>query len=840
MKNWNIDDALNTFRKIITIPFDIETLTESDTRSKLIDRLLIDCLGWSEENIIREEHCRDSGTYLDYKLSTNMPLFIIEAKKSSINFNLPKANTQKYYKIGGVLSKCDLLVKAMIQARDYAISKGIVFCVVTNGIEYIFFRAQNQQGIEWVDHTAIVFRNAEDIEENFDLFCSLLAKISAENGQLQDKLRVTQKLQDVSTNFKTLNANHLSLSRSKDRNPLFPYIGEIIHKVFQDLAVQSAESEILEHCYVDSPNKVDKKSPFIDINSKPLIVSKKEAGDFQKRIITTLKAGKTDHKEIVLILGSVGVGKSTFIQRFRKVLAKKEIDKKGIWIYLNFKNYSDTGESLDDFIYKQIKKILVDEYEDLGIFDWAFLKQIYHSEYNLLKQGPLAPLYKKSPDEFEQKFGDKVDSWINNDLGEHLQRLLKIAAKRFERSVFLVFDNADQLNPNTQNDIFLISEKLSTNISCYALLSMREESYWKTRDSGPLNAFHTTAYNVQPASFEQVLSKRFKYTRSLLQNKIYTDELLNISGGYDINQDELIRVFDRLVKTLLGKDNRYIEYIESMSARDTRRALDTVAAFMISGHTNLAAILKDERKVTAEGFDVPYHEFLNAIILRDHESYSESYCDVLNIFNTSGGADISNFNRIIVLSRILHCKNNKTNVGTGYISIEDLVNDCNSIGILTDTSLSIIRTFNSRRLIETETSIKDETLTSKYVRITSSGAFYLEKLVMLFGYLEIVLFETPIGNDIYFKKMQRIYGELNKITSKTPENRYSRVKKRLELTEIFLDYLLSDFNKNSFRKRKDLFNSDSINLMQNIRINFNKEKKVVLQRAQDIFKPIRK
>jgi hypothetical protein len=277
-----------------------------------------------------------------------------------------------------------------------------------------------------------------------------------------------------------------------------------------------------------------------------------------------------------------------------------------------------------------------------------------------------------------------------------------------------------------------------------------------------------------------------------------------------------------------------------MAARDTRRALDTVAAFMISGHTNLAAIIKDERKEKPSGFPIPYHEFLNAIILRDHETYSESYCDTLNIFNTSGGSDISNFNRIIVLARISHAKNTKTNVGTGYIAIEDLVNDCNTVGILPDTTLSVLRNFNSRRIVETETTIKEETSTSKYVRVTSAGAFYLEKLVMLFGYLEIVLLDTPIGNIKLFQKMQRIYGELNKFSSKTPQDRYNRVKKRLELTEVFLDYLYTEFQPNSFRKRKDLFPNEIINLMQNVRINFNKEKKDVLQRAENIFRPQKK
>ena len=531
-KYWNIDEALKSVDKLNDFKDEFESLTESDTRSKLIDHLLIGCLGWQESDIHREERCKEASTYLDYKLSTNTPIYIVEAKKASLNFELPKSSSRQNYKIGGVLKNSKVLLNAMIQARDYAISKGISFCMVTNGHEYVFFRSQNQLGIEWMEHTAIIFRNIEEIKSNFDLFCRLISKSSAQNGELQKALSVSENTHDLSAQFKTLNVEHLKVERNKDRNPLFPYIGEIIHKVFQDLASETAESEILEHCYVDSPKKQDKNKPYLDINSKNLTVTKKEAGEFQKRILTTLQAGKTNHKEIVLLLGSVGVGKSTFIQRFRKVLAKKEIDEKGIWIYLNFKHFSDTGQTLDSFVFNQIDTILHEEYEHLGLGEWGFIKHAYHSEFSRLKKGQFAPLYQKSPEEFEMKFGEKIDEWSSTNIEGHLTKILKAATSKLRRSVFLIFDNADQLAPDTQNDIFLVAEKLAANIGCYALLSMREESYWKTRDSGPLNAFHTTAYNVQQASFEQVLSKRFKYARSLLVDEEFIEQLESLDSGY--------------------------------------------------------------------------------------------------------------------------------------------------------------------------------------------------------------------------------------------------------------------------------------------------------------------
>ena len=829
MKSWNQDTALSKFKRLRTESYERSGMSEADTRAKLIDYLLITCLGWSERDIVREDRCIEAGTFLDYKLSTHMPLLIVEAKTAAEPLELPAASNHRLYKIGGVLKSCTNTIAAMIQARDYAISKGITFCCVTNGEQFIFFRAQNQQGIEWVDHKALVFRGLSDVEENFDLFCLHLSKAAAESGKLQQALALSRDADDA-VNFKTLDTRHLTRTRKVDRNPLFPVIGEIVRRVFQDLASEDAESEVLAHCYVESPKKTDKRTPYIDRNTSALEVSKKEAGDFQKRIISALDTDQKPHTEVILLLGSVGVGKSTFIQRFRKVLAAKEIDADGIWLYLNFKHFSDTGFSLDQFIHQQIRESISEEYQSLGLDDWAFLKQAYHSDYERLKRGPLQPLYQMDPAKFELEFGNKVDEWSGTKTEDHLIKVLSTAIKRLDKRVFLVFDNADQLSPETQNSIFLAAEKLAERIGCYALISMREESYWKNRDSGPLNAFHTTAYHVQPASFKQVLAKRFQYARNLISEGALTEDV-----EINVTTEQLLEVFERLVRTLLGEDESYIDFIESTAARDTRRALETIAAFLISGHTNIEAIVRDVKRPSPRGFPVPFHEFLNAVVLRDHEVYTEDSCDVLNLFAVAGTSDASNFNRIAVLGRILASKHLKVGVGTGYVLIEEVVNDCYSVGILPETTYSILSFLTARRAVETETTIKDDISSSQFVRITSSGEYYIDKLCLMFGYLDLIVFQTPIVGERNFEKINKAFELVNQVQGSTPADRLRRVKCRLALVEEFVAYLEREIAKASFATRGDLFARASCEIVSRVRSSFLQEKARVVQSAERVF-----
>ncbi len=717
----------------------------------------------------------------------------------------------------------------MIQARDYAVSKGITFCCVTNGHRYIFFRSQNQQGIEWVKHRALVFRDLSDVEKHFDLFCIHLSKTASESGKLQQTLALTKGF-DCVDQFKTLDIRHLTLTRKINRNSLFPIIGEIVRRVFQDLASEEAESEVLEHCYVESPRKADKRRPYLDRSARDLEVSKRDAGEFQQRIASALDPEAKAHNEVIILLGSVGVGKSTFIQRYRKVLAEKEISEHGIWLYLNFKHYSDTGLGLDAFIYGQIDRALSGEYSHLGLNDWAFLKQAYHLDYEKLKRGALQPLFLQNPEQFELEFGRKIAEWSDSRQEEHFIKILSTAIKRLHKKVFLIFDNADQLNPNTQNSIFLAAEKLAERISCYALISMREESYWKNRDAGPLDAYHTTAYHVQPAIFKQVLSKRFQYAKNLIENG-----KLDFHTELRINKKQLLAVFDRLVRTLLGEDESYIDFIEATAARDTRRALETVAAFLISGHTNIDAILKDIKRSEPFGFPVPFHEFLNSVILRDHEVYTEDSCDIFNIFALSGGIDASNFNRIAVLGRILAARHSKTAVGTGYVLIEEVVNDCHSVGLLPETTYSILSFLTVRRAIETETTIKGDIPSSKYIRATSSGEYYIRKLSRMFGYLDLIIFQTPICGETNFEKINQAFKAVNQISGSKFANRLERVKLRLNLVELFIDYLSGEISRSSFVSRPDLFSKDSREIMSLIRAKFAIEKAQVISNAENVF-----
>ena len=144
-------------------------MSESDTRSKLIDTVLIDVLGWNEADIRREGHV-DSG-YFDYKISIAGLSLIIEAKRQYNDLKLPNQNKRKC-KLNAIYSSNQDVID---QIRHYLDDCGCDIGIITNGKQYIIAKFINTNGIPWKENNCIVYNGVEDIINNYVEFWNTLS-----------------------------------------------------------------------------------------------------------------------------------------------------------------------------------------------------------------------------------------------------------------------------------------------------------------------------------------------------------------------------------------------------------------------------------------------------------------------------------------------------------------------------------------------------------------------------------------------------------------------------------------------------------------------------------------
>lgn len=814
-------------------------LSESDTRSKFIDCILKDVLGWKEPQITREPHSNNPDGYIDYVLSTVRPAVIIEAKRKNHQFIIPDNRNRHQYRIGGTLSEDKTLKEAFVQTRDYANSKGVTFCCLTNGIQFLFFRSHNDHGVDWENQIVILFRDHDDIERNFLKFYHLLSYEAVASGAIHTHLPVTHSYSEEIRRFKRFEVSDFKLERTRERNKLFPIFRDVISKVFQDLSSDGANLELLERCYVESPRESSYEKGLdgllrhrpIALGEKvhPLKVSKSDAGLFQKEFESAAHPDK-GNPEILLILGGIGVGKSTFINRFRHVLANDQIDHQCLWAYVDFNHYTHDGSPVINWISDQVFASLNRDYPTIEIETFKILKQAYHSEYERLKRGRMQPAFNRSPEEFEERFSEELTKFEDSK-AEHMVRVLRTASILNKRRLFLVFDNADPFNSNLQNEVYLIAQKLAKEIGCAAIISLREESYWKNKEFGALSAFHSMSFHVQAPRLVQILSKRFKYARELLESKDDRDFIDSESGL--VKREDVIGVLGLLTDTILDSDGKIIKFLEHISPGEIRRALDQLARFFYSGHTNMDALLnaaRNGRKLT-----VGFHEFLTSIILGDREYYSEANSDIVNLFYVDGRSDASNLNRIAILSRITKDRQQNTEFGQGFVPISEVVADCESVGISPDTVRSLLALFNSRRLLETETQIRENIEISGYVRTTAAADYYMSSLVHEAAYIDNILSDTAMANCSHYDKLYQLSAQIAKLTSSDRQTRLKRLECRLERGRIFVNYLVSEYGNSSLKKSQDIIGTSADEIFSTIHGRYVAESHRIMKRASELF-----
>lgn len=240
-----VDDLVNTYAKL-----SLHSANEAETRKKLIDRVLEQVLGWTDDDISYEERVseNDSTTFADYIIRTADISILIEAKRIGKAFSL--VPDKKKVKLSGSFLHGET-GDAIKQAREYCRKKSIPFAVVTNGSQWIIFPAVRTDSVSFSDSNAIIFDSIERVlGEEITEFTDLLSRSGVVEGNLAVQLigRNTDQFEErrLNTFFKG--------GHSKRENPIYPLIENEVVTAFSD-SIISSDTDLLDKCYVKNADR---------------------------------------------------------------------------------------------------------------------------------------------------------------------------------------------------------------------------------------------------------------------------------------------------------------------------------------------------------------------------------------------------------------------------------------------------------------------------------------------------------------------------------------------------------------------------------------------------------
>ena len=478
-------------------------VSEADTRAKIIDKILIQVLGWPEAAIQRERHVHEG--YLDYELAVNKKsLITIEAKKAGIPFVFPtQERLHKYLKLSGSILTIEEINEAISQVRKYCDDAAIRYAVATNGYAWIVFRAIRED-IGWREGNALVFPSLEYISQNFAIFWNLLSYEAVTKGSLDEEfgsnLRASRESHRV---INILYNADLPLQRNRLNTQLQP----LVRLIFEDITGEN-QLDILQSCYVHySSLKIvahdidavitDTIPAFLRREStEPLFQSKIDAGKFGEMITSSTS---TSNGELCLLLGGIGSGKTTFLKRYQLTVGREVLSKHAMWFHIDFLKAPVVSQDIELFVWQTILEQIRSRYDELKLERRKKIRLAFIKDIEALEQTALKPFKAGSP-RYEEKLSDYLGQW-QQETKNYVPRLLNTCEARKTRKIVLFIDNVDQLSPENQASTFLLAQRVTRLIGSLTIVAMREESYYTASVQKSITAYSNRKFSYRFAKF---------------------------------------------------------------------------------------------------------------------------------------------------------------------------------------------------------------------------------------------------------------------------------------------------------------------------------------------------
>ena len=463
--------------------------TEQDTRLHLIDRLLVEVLGWPRALIVTESPGEHG--YVDYLLkSPERSLFVVEAKRLGKVLIDTKNSKLSHYKLGSPALKS--AQNGITQARRYCFDHSVVYAALTSGTEWIGFTAIRTDGKPVNDGTAIVFPTLDSIYGDFAVFFELFSF----DGHCQEHNRI--RLQDAE-GLKVSHSEVLHTISDPRRVRLLPKssMASDMDAIFREFfgSMSSTDPEMLAKCFVESKESKEADVSLHKLTSNlvnQIEVVKSDAGDALAKHIEA--AVETSRGEFVLLIGNKGAGKSTFIDRFFRLVLDDILRSKCLLISVDLADSTGDSSTLVSWLISEIQRCLESELFDDATPTFEQLQGIFWSEYNRWKKGEFRHLYESDREQFKIRFGEHLSGIVSSDKETYVNRLLQDAVRSRRLLPCLIFDNTDHFPQSYQEQVFQYAQSVFRTGLSFVICSITDRTIWQLAKSGPFQSYVTIPF----------------------------------------------------------------------------------------------------------------------------------------------------------------------------------------------------------------------------------------------------------------------------------------------------------------------------------------------------------
>ena len=414
---------------------------ESDTRLKVLDRVLFEVLDWKQEAVFTEPPT-PSG-YIDYLLTAGEKrgVLVIEAKRSGLLRPATKGDEVMHVALSGPVVKP--LLGGIKQAMQYALENGVPVAVVSDGSTWLFFRASRTDGKPPLAGKGVLFPTLKSVQANFSKFVELLNVGSVVGrrhlAHLSEAEGIT--ITDPEQQYYVLDPNS---ARMRQREPLANDAALLFAQFFSRLSNEK-DREMLRDCFVETGESrkadVELEKIIQRVLNNITALDTGQGGALQAELERAMAARRS---ETVLLVGNKGAGKSTFIDRFFEQVLPLKLREKCVVARIDLEEYDGDAKEIVGWAISRLRTLL-----EVGICasnppEYDELMGIFFAEYQRWSVGSRKYLYETNKTEFKDQFGKHIEERREKQPAEYVRLLLDWASRGHQKLPCLIFDNTDQ------------------------------------------------------------------------------------------------------------------------------------------------------------------------------------------------------------------------------------------------------------------------------------------------------------------------------------------------------------------------------------------------------------
>lgn len=760
---------------------EVQCKNEAETRFRFIDVLLTECLGW-ERNLIPVERYLN-GERSDYELGSPACV-VLEAKRDAVYFEIPVRKRDTFLiglpQLMALSKDCAAVIE---QVQGYCSKRGVRYAVIANGAQLILFVGTRTDGLSPFEGRALVFDGFSQLLEGFPLIYNFLSPLGAASNKLLDYLDANG-IAGIPEKISTRLLNHPSFRYQNASQNSLRMIAELL---LEDIArTEEVEERFYRECYCESgPLAQDA------LVSKNLLKTRYAAlfhpGEEAPAVVPVKQKGKTVSSEIlaeslsrrpIILIGDVGVGKTSFIKNLILVQAEAEF-KNSIYVYLDLGVNAFLGDSLEHYVGDEVTKQLLERY-GIEINSEAFISRSYREEIRQFERGVYGRFKQSNLPLYEEKLVDYL-AQKQQSIENHLRISIREASKSSNKQVIIIFDNVDQRELDVQQRAFIVAQAVAQHWGAIVFLSVRPNTFHQSKRVGSLSAYPNKVFYIMPPRPESVLEKRLVFALNIAEGKMPLESISNVS----LNLDN-ISVFLKVMLHSLRRNPAVAEFLSNITGGNVRSMIDFVTKFTGSPNVDSDKIIDIHRR---EGdYVIPLHEFSKAALLGDYANYDPHSSIALNLFDVRYPDKREHFLCPVLLAYLNYDAMHR-NI-EGFVKANKIRSEMQHHGFTVEQAESALRRLTNKKLIETTQRVTFEEssgaeltgeLTDAF-RITTVGAYHLARWSSTFAYLDAMVFDTPIFDPAARQKC-------------ATDIESFEIRVRFERAQAFLNYLNSQWDQ---------------------------------------------